>query len=230
MTTLLHIEASPRKTRSASIEVARRFIERFRSVLAHTEVATLDLWSGALPEFGADALEAKYAGLAGMSLTPAQETAWRTLRALAADLHRADVIVLSVPLWNFGIPYKLKQFIDLVSQKDILFTFDPARGLEGMLHGKTAVAVYARGLDYDAQSASGTPAAQFDLQKPYVEMWLKFIGVTDIHSIVVQKTLFGAEVDRGARDAAIAEAEALAARLAHERGPASSDEDRARVT
>jgi len=210
MTTLLHIEASPRKTRSASLEVARGFIERFRAVRPAAEVVTLDLWSGALPEFGADALDAKYAGLAGTPLTPAQQHAWQTLRALAADLHRADVIVLSVPLWNFGIPYKLKQFIDLVSQKDILFTFDPARGLEGMLRGKSAVAVYARGLDYDAQSSSGTPSAQFDLQRPYVERWLKFIGITDVHAIVVQKTLFGADVDRDARDAAVREARTLA--------------------
>lgn len=218
MTTLLHIEASPRKTRSASREVARGFIERFRALLPAAEVATLDLWNGALPEFGADALDAKYAGLAGTPLTPAQEHAWQTLRELAAHLHRADVIVLSVPLWNFGIPYKLKQFIDLVSQKDILFTFDPAHGLEGMLRGKTAVAVYARGLDYDAQSASGTPAAQFDLQRPYVEMWLRFIGVTDVQAIVVQKTLFGPDVDRDARDAAIRTAQTLAERIAQARG------------
>lgn len=217
MSTLLHIEASPRKTRSASLEVARGFIERFSASLpavAALKVKTLDLWSGALPEFGADALEAKYAGLAGTPLDAAQQSAWQTLRELAAGLHEADVIVLSVPLWNFGIPYKLKQFIDLVSQKDILFTFDPERGLEGMLRGKTAVAVYARGLDYDTQSASGTPAAQFDLQRPYVEMWLKFIGVTDVHAVVVQKTLFGAQVDRDARDAAIRDAQALAERIA----------------
>lgn len=218
MTTLLHIEASPRKTRSASIEVARGFIERFRAARPDTEVTTLDLWNGALPEFGAEALDAKYAGLAGAPLTPAQENAWRTLRELAAHLHRADVIVLSVPLWNFGIPYKLKQFIDLVSQKDILFTFDPARGLAGMLNSKTAVAVYARGLDYDAQSASGTPAAEFDLQRPYVEKWLRFIGVADVHAIVVQKTLFGPDVDRGAREAAADEARELAGRIAQRRG------------
>ena len=217
MTTLLHIEASPRKTRSASREVARGFIERFCAAQPDADVTTLDLWSGALPEFDADALDAKYAGLAGAPLTPAQTHAWQTLRDLASHLHRADLIVLSVPLWNFGIPYKLKQFVDLVSQKDILFTFDPARGLEGMLRGKTAVAVYARGLDYDARSASGTPAAQFDLQRPYVEAWLRFIGVADVHAIVVQKTLFGAEVDRQARDAALEEAAALADGLARAR-------------
>ncbi len=208
MTTLLHIECSPRKQRSASLEVARRFISRYQEHIPNTEILTLDLWNMALPEFDDLAMEAKYAGLNGTALTPAQQQAWNTLKDLAAHLHRADVLVMSVPLWNFSIPYKLKHFIDLVSQKDILFSFDPERGLEGMLHNKTAVVAYARGLDFSAQSI--TPAERFDFQKPYVEAWLQFIGVTDVHSVIVEKTILGEDVDRGAREAATRQARKLA--------------------
>jgi FMN-dependent NADH-azoreductase len=208
MTTLLHIECSPRKQRSASLEVARRFISRYQEHIPNTEILTLDLWNMALPEFDDLAMEAKYAGLNGTTLTPAQQEAWNTLKDLAAHLHRADVLVMSVPLWNFSIPYKLKHFIDLVSQKDILFSFDPERGLEGMLHNKTAVVAYARGLDFSAQSI--TPAERFDFQKPYVEAWLQFIGVTDVHSVIVEKTILGEDVDRGAREAATRQARKLA--------------------
>ncbi|AKV09559.1 FMN-dependent NADH-azoreductase [Pseudomonas fluorescens NCIMB 11764] len=208
MTTLLHIECSPRKQRSASLEVARRFISRYQEHIPNTEILTLDLWNMALPEFDDLAMEAKYAGLNGTALTPAQQEAWNTLKDLAAHLHRADVLVMSVPLWNFSIPYKLKHFIDLVSQKDILFSFDPERGLEGMLHNKTAVVAYARGLDFSAQSI--TPAERFDFQKPYVEAWLQFIGVTDVHSVIVEKTILGEDVDRGAREAATRQARKLA--------------------
>lgn len=208
MTTLLHIECSPRKQRSASLEVARRFISRYQEHIPNTEILTLDLWNMALPEFDDLTMEAKYAGLNGTALTPAQQEAWNTLKDLAAHLHRADVLVMSVPLWNFSIPYKLKHFIDLVSQKDILFSFDPERGLEGMLHNKTAVVAYARGLDFSAQSI--TPAERFDFQKPYVEAWLQFIGVTDVHSVIVEKTILGEDVDRGAREAATRQARKLA--------------------
>lgn len=208
MTTLLHIECSPRKQRSASLEVARRFISRYQEHIPNTEILTLDLWNMALPEFDDLAMEAKYAGLNGTALTPAQQEAWNTLKDLAAHLHRADLLVMSVPLWNFSIPYKLKHFIDLVSQKDILFSFDPERGLEGMLHNKTAVVAYARGLDFSAQSI--TPAERFDFQKPYVEAWLQFIGVTDVHSVIVEKTILGEDVDRGAREAATRQARKLA--------------------
>ncbi len=161
-----------------------------------------------LPEFDELAMDAKYAGLNGTPLTPAQQDAWNTLKDLAAFLHRADILVMSVPLWNFSIPYKLKHFIDLVSQKDILFSFDPERGLEGMLHNKTAVVMYARGLDFSAQSI--TPAERFDFQKPYVEAWLQFIGVSDVRSVIVEKTILGEDVDLSARKAAIQQAMRLA--------------------
>ena len=211
MTTLLHIECSPRKQRSASKEVAQRFIERYRQNVPNTHVSTLDLWSLQLPEFDKEAMNAKYAGLSGTPLTPSQQSAWRILEDLAAHLYRADVLVFSVPLWNFSIPYKLKHFIDLVSQKDILFSFDPERGLRGLLQGKQAVVAYARGMDFSAQSS--TPAERFDFQKPYVEAWLEFIGVSDVHALIVEKTIFGEEVDRDSRDAASQQARDLADNL-----------------
>ncbi|WP_065259433.1 FMN-dependent NADH-azoreductase [Pseudomonas bananamidigenes] len=211
MTTLLHIECSPRKQRSASMEVARSFIERYRNNHPQTQVCTLDLWNLQLPEFDAEAMNAKYAGLSGTPLTPSQQSAWQTLENLAAHLHRADVLVFSVPLWNFSIPYKLKHFIDLVSQKDILFSFDPERGLQGLLMGKQAVVAYARGMDFSAQSI--TPAERFDFQKPYVEAWLEFIGVSDVHALIVEKTIFGDEVDRDSRFAASQRARVLADNL-----------------
>jgi FMN-dependent NADH-azoreductase len=211
MTRLLHIQCSPRKQRSASLEVAQSFINRFQEHNPEVEVSTLDLWDQTLPEFDQDAMDAKYAGLNGTPLTPEQQVAWNGLETLAAHLHRADLLVLSVPLWNYSIPYKLKHFIDLVSQKDILFSFTAEHGLQGLLHNKTAVVAYARGLDFSAQSA--TPAQRFDFQKPYVEAWLQFVGVHDVHSVIVEKTILGQEVDRMARQAAVEQARELADRL-----------------
>ncbi|HEY3540805.1 MAG TPA: NAD(P)H-dependent oxidoreductase [Trinickia sp.] len=207
MTRLLHIESSPRKSRSASREVAHAFIEAYRSAHADASVETLDLWHTPLPEFDGAAMQAKYAGLAGTPLTDEQRDAWRAIHDLARPLHDAHTLLLSVPLWNFSIPYKLKHFIDAVSQKDVLFSFDE-RGFGGLLRDKRAVVVYARGLDYSRESI--TPAECFDFQKPYVEAWLRFVGIEDIETVVIEKTLFGPEVDIAARRDACASAEALA--------------------
>ena len=212
MSTILHIEASPRKQRSASLEVAQEFMFHYRQHHPAVAIKSLDLWNVTLPEFDEAALGAKYAGLSGTPLTAAQEQAWEALRSLAAQLHEADILVFSVPLWNFSIPYKLKHFIDLVSQKDLLFSFDPEAGFSGLLENKRAVVVYARGLDY--RMGSFTPAQDFDFQKPYIEAWLRFIGITEVSSVTVEKTLFGHDVDTEARQLACRQAQQLATTLA----------------
>ena len=202
MTKILYIEASPRKQRSASIEVAQSALAAWRDSDAGTTVDTLDLWSTALPEFDGPALDAKYAGLSGVPLTAEQSSAWSQIRALAARFVAADVLVLAAPLWNFSIPYKLKHLIDVVTQKDVLFTLDE-RGIGGLLKGRKALVICARGLDYSPSAL--TPAAIYDFQKPYIEIWLRFIGIETIATVVIEKTLAGAEIDRGARHAACRE-------------------------
>jgi FMN-dependent NADH-azoreductase len=208
MSRLLHIECSPRKTRSASIEIARAFLAEYREHHPQDAIEVLDLWSTPLPEFDGDALEGKYAGLAGLARSPAQDLAWTRIRELAAMLHAADKLVISMPMWNFGVPYKFKHFVDLISHKDVLFSFTPEAGLQGLLGGRKALAIYARGVDYS--ETSRTPAAEWDLQKPYVDIWLKLIGITDVTSIIVERTIYGVEVDRESRAQGAAEARALA--------------------
>jgi FMN-dependent NADH-azoreductase len=206
---VLYVEASPRKQRSASIEVARAFLEVLRARPGVT-IDTLDLWSTKLPEFNGSALAAKYAGLSGAALTPDQQSAWAEITRVVDRFRAADLLVFALPLWNFGLPYKMKHLIDVVSHKDLLFSFDE-RGLKGLLVGKKAVVVYARGLDY--APASDTPAGTYDFQRPYMELWLRFIGVTDIESITVEKTLLGSEVDQESRNKGKREARELAERL-----------------
>ena len=208
MPRLLYVEASPRKDRSASIEVSRAFLEAYRVAHPDDQVETLDIWASDLPSFNGEALAAKYADLNGTPLTTEQKTIWDEIRRLAAPFLTADRLLLAVPLWNFGIPYRLKQLVDLISQKDILFSFD-GTGFRGLLKARKAVVVYARGLDY-LSSASSTPAETHDFQRPYMEMWLRFIGITTISEIIVEKTLFGAEVDVESRTKAKQNAATLA--------------------
>jgi len=205
---LLYVETSPRKQRSASIEVAHAFLDAWRARHPDGTVDTLDVWDTELPEFDGEAMQAKYAGLAGEALTPGQQRAWDQIAALAERFRRADVVLIGVPMWNYGIPYRLKHLIDAISQKDILFTFDE-RGQNGMLHGKKAVVINARGValgpDY--------PREAFDFQERYMTTWLRMIGITDITQITVERTLLGPERDRAEREKGRGQAEALAAVL-----------------
>ena len=205
---LIHIEASPRKSRSASIEVAHAFLSAWKARHPSGTVDTLDVWSTPMPEFDGDALDAKYAGLTGTPLTPKQAAVWASIKTIAARISAADVILISTPMWNYGIPYKLKHLIDVVSQKDVLFTFDE-RGQIGMLKGKKGVAICARGV----QIGEHFPKDKFDFQTTYLTMFYNMIGVTDITILEVEKTLYGPEADTASRAQGVAEAKALAAKI-----------------
>jgi FMN-dependent NADH-azoreductase len=202
---LLHVESSPRKTRSASREVALAFIDAWSHRHPDATVDTLDVWATDLPSFDGAAMEAKYAGLSGQALTPEQQAAWDGIRALADRFHRAGVLVFSVPMWNFGVPYRLKHLIDAVSQKDVLFTFDE-RGLLGLLGGRKAVLIAARG----AALGEAFPAKDYDFQTAYMTTWCRMVGITQVSTIEVEKTLYGPEADGISRSEARAAAKVLA--------------------
>jgi FMN-dependent NADH-azoreductase len=108
MARLLYVEASPRKDRSASIEVSRAFLEAYRVSNPEDEIETLDIWAVDLPSFNGEALAAKYAGLNGVPLTTEQQAVWNDIRSLASPFLAADKLLVAAPMWNFGIPYPSK--------------------------------------------------------------------------------------------------------------------------
>ena len=136
MTKLLHIQASPRIGRSASIAVAEHFLDVYRAKHPGDTVETLNLWEADLPEFDGATIDAKYAVLHGQSHTPAQLEAWQEVERIADHFKSADKYLLSLPMWNFGIPYKLKHFIDVLVQPGLAFSFTPEAGYKGLITGK----------------------------------------------------------------------------------------------
>lgn len=101
----------------------------------------------------------------------------------------ADRLLFSVPMWNAGIPYVLKQFIDVISQPGMVFGVDPATGYSHLLAGtgKRAAVVYT--------SAVWGPALghEFgtDFQSTYFNDWLTWTGIADISEIRYHPTLTG---------------------------------------
>jgi len=183
MSRLLYIESSPRKERSKSISVAQAFLDTYRKTNPEDEVVTLDLWNKQLPEFDGFTIDAKYQVLHGQSFDDAQGKAWASVVEVCDEFKSADKYLISLPMWNFGIPYKLKHYIDVIAQPGQTFSFDPATGYSGLVTGKPAAVVYARGGAYQGD------AAGMDHQKSYVEQILGFFGFTEIHPIVVEPTL-----------------------------------------
>ena len=107
-------------------------------------------------------IAAKYKGVAKEAMSDAKSAIWRSIQSLAARFQAAGLIVLGVPMWNLAYPYKLKQLIDLVYQRNFLFTFSEGK-FGSLLKTRNAVVIYSRGQTYAEQSP--TPASLFDHQK-----------------------------------------------------------------
>ncbi|HEV2253774.1 MAG TPA: NAD(P)H-dependent oxidoreductase [Streptosporangiaceae bacterium] len=204
MTTLLHVSASPRGVASESLALASVFLDAYREVHPEVRVETLDLWQAGLPVFGPVGASAKMVAFGGG--TPGGELAavWAQAQALADQFTAADAYLLSVPMWNAGVPYVLKQWIDIITQPGMVFGFDPAAGYSGLVHGKKAATIYTSGV-----YSPGAPI-QFgaDFHASFVSDWLRFVGVTDVTEIRFQPTILTAspDEDRAAAHAAAREA------------------------
>jgi Acyl carrier protein phosphodiesterase len=94
------------------------------------------------------------------------------------------VIVIGVPMYNFGIPSTLKAYFDHIARAGITFRYT-ANGPEGLLKGKRAVILAARGGIY-----SGTPR---DTQTAYLRDFLAFVGITEVEFIYAEGLAMGGE-------------------------------------
>ena len=190
---LLYIQSSPRgRGLSPSPSPTRSSKPIARSL--PSSWSQVNVWEENLPEFDQEAIGAKYKGINNEPMDPAEAAVWDKIQELAARFQQADRIVLGVPMWNFAYPYKLKQLIDLACQRNMLFTYD-GNEYGPLLKTPRAFVVYARGGTYAEDSP--TPASRFDHQKGYIDFWLKFIGVKEVHTLVVEGTTWGGEREEG---------------------------------
>jgi len=190
MTKLLYIKASPRGGDSKSAAVADAWLAAFTAKNPGATVDTLDLSVESLPDFDGNKAAAKMAIITGQVHNGAQKTAWDEVTEISNRFASADVYLFAVPMWNGGIPYKLKQFIDIIHQPGLTFGLDPATGYFGLLKGKKAVLVLTSGAYGPAMPS---PAFGTDHHSTYLRAWLNQAGVDDIAEVRFQPTLLSAD-------------------------------------
>lgn len=209
MSKLLHLSASPRGTASESLAIAATFVDTFSDVRPDIAVEHWDLWDGTLPPFGAAAAGAKMSIFAGQEPAGEQAAAWVAVHRTFERFAAADYYLFSVPMWNHGVPYILKQFIDVVSQPGLVFGFDGNTGYTGLVTGKKAVVVYTSAVYGDDRG----PQFGVDFQAPYFNDWLRWAGITDVTQITFRPNLAVDDPEPG-RQAAHAAARDAAKTLA----------------
>jgi FMN-dependent NADH-azoreductase len=199
MPSILHINASPRYANSDSLRLARHFVDSVQAAAPETfELETLNLFDdGALPAFGRTAASAKMAVFTGQDQTPEQVAAWESARAVFDQFAAADAYVFNIPMWNSGVPYVLKQWIDIITQPGWSFGFDPQQGYRGLMEGKHALAIHTSGV-----YAPGVPAAfGSDFSSTYFADWLNFVGLEDATHVRLAPTVLNGDVDSTRQEA-----------------------------
>lgn len=185
MAKILYIKASPMKDRSYSSRAAEAFLKAYKDYHPDDTVETLDLWEKELPDFNYVSAEGKYKVMRGKEHSEEEGKAWKKVVEMAEHFKSFDKIVLSAPMWNFSIPYRLKQYFDIITQPGLTFSFSPETGYTGLVTGKPLQLILARGGAY----GKGTGAEAFDQQLPYLNSIFGFMGFTEIKTIFVEPTL-----------------------------------------
>src|SRR5215470_16535251 len=108
--------------------IASALPDAHRAANPGARIETLDLWATDLPRLDGATIDAKYAILAGEPHDPGQAAAWRAVTDAIAHFTRPDRLLLSVPMWNFNVPYVLKHYIDVITQPTLTFSFSPQTG------------------------------------------------------------------------------------------------------
>jgi len=208
MPKLFHLKCSPRAD-SESSAGARAFLDSFRMARPDWDVDVMNLWRDQLPEFEGYVLEAKYARMDGRAFTDPQRDAFAVAERIAIRFSLADRVLISTPMWNFSIPYKLKQWFDIIVQPGLTFRFDPQTGYQPLLKDRPTIVIVASGGDF----VTGMNRGRADMATPYLREALRFIGVANVRFVLIGPTTGPAEPIRAARENAHRRLSELAARF-----------------
>lgn len=200
MTTLLQIKASISHDQGLSSRLANNFVAAYRQSHPDAKVLVREVASAEpVPHLNGERFGAFITK--PEERTDAQHAVVAYSDALIDELRRADLIVIGLPMYNFGVPSQLKAYFDHIARAGVTFKYT-ATGPVGLLTGKKVYVFAARGGLY-----AGSP---LDTQTGYVRDFLAFLGMTDVQFVYAE----GLAVSPASREAGLAKAAAEIAALA----------------
>lgn len=192
MAKLLFIEASPRGSQATSSRLAETYVTALGAHNADLEIDRLDLWQSDLPPYDGDKVSAKLNIIFGRPQEGTVKTAWDEIVSYCDRFKAADRYVIAAPMWNGGIPYRLKHYIDIIQQPSLIFTLTPERGYEGLLKDKHATLILTAGAFSPSAPSPGFGA---DHHSTYLRFWLNQAGVDAIDEIRFEPTILTADYE-----------------------------------
>ena len=183
MSKVLVLKSSILANYSQSNVLADYFVEQWRQQHNDDQIQVRDLAADPIPVLDGELVGALRPSDA--PLTPRQQDALDLSNTLIEELKASDVIVIAAPMYNFNIPTQLKNYFDLIARAGVTFRYTE-KGPEGLVTGKRAVVLTSRGGIH-----KDTPT---DLITPYLNVFLGFIGITDVNVVFAEGIAYGPEV------------------------------------
>jgi FMN-dependent NADH-azoreductase len=174
MSTLLKIDVSSRGKLSISRKLSSLFLEQWVKAHADHKVIERDIAMTELPFLDSAWITANISKLSAR--TDEQKAMLKLSDDLIGELQQADEYLIATPMYNYGIPAKLKAYVDHIVRSGLTFRLNADGSYEGLLSGKKATVIIASAGDY----TPGAPAEGLDTLKPYLREILGYIGVTDV--------------------------------------------------
>lgn len=183
MSKVLVLKSSILADYSQSGQLSDYFVKQWQEQHSADEITVRDLAADPIPVLDGELVGALRPSDA--ALTPRQQETLNLSDELIAELQAHDVIVINAPMYNFNIPTQLKNYFDLIARAGVTFRYTE-KGPEGLVTGKRAIILTSRGGIH-----KDTPS---DLLVPYLNLFLGFIGITDINYVFAEGFGYGPEV------------------------------------
>ncbi|MFE4709535.1 MULTISPECIES: FMN-dependent NADH-azoreductase [unclassified Paenibacillus] len=181
MTKVLFIKANNRPAdQSISVQLYNEFLESYKQNNPQDEITELDLFAEQLPYYDNTLITGVYKSNQGYEATPEEAAGAALVNKYLDQFIAADKVVFAFPLWNMTVPAVLHTYIDYVNQAGKTFQYT-AEGPKGLLGGKKAVVLNARGGIY-----SEGPAAGAEMAVNFIVNNLGFWGIQDITQVIVE--------------------------------------------
>jgi FMN-dependent NADH-azoreductase len=199
---LLHIDSSISGGRSVSRSLSASVVARLTHADPDLQVTYRDLAAEPVPHLSGAYLAAAQSGQAEFG--PTMQADLTIGRAVLAEFLAADIVVLGLGFYNFGIPSQLKAWVDRLAVAGKTFQYTD-KGPVGLVGSKRVIIAIARGGFY----GPGTPTASYEHAETYLRGVFGFFGIPEVEVVVAEGLNVGPEV----RHAGIAKAEARIAEL-----------------
>ena len=178
---VLYLNSSGSDNRSFTGQTANEFIAKYKVLYPNYLIEEIHLWDEKLLSFSLSHVESKMRVNSGKN-TADDIAKLSAVKEMTSQLLAASKVIISCPMWNYSVPYVLKQYIDCVVQSDLTFS-DTAKGPEGLVTGRPLLLITSSSSDFTTE-----PMKSLDFQVPYLKAIFGLIGFREFHHIYIGNT------------------------------------------